>query len=565
MSQLIARHSRVEKVLHADKASWVRKRDDFKHLCRDIMTDAIHKSKLNSEIQIDFLAQIAIVKMLREEIRGQFDVLIGGIKGQIRQDETSRHNKTRQVLRGKERLCSILENRESIIRSVGKELFQYLTDVQCKDLKEMREANFGIESLLPDDVLLNPILYTDNAYNQFFMIEEHDVMLGRRVEDPDNYDTLMLLIRSLLSDIDKQDTAAHKVSVLGEMGTTSGHQDDTRTMENQDAHNRKIDGLIKQVDNIDMLINCFRSKDRCSILKKQKGYKKDLQDLKGLAKKQGKLLSLFYRKFNKAGLIERVAASFEMRRHYLDYCPPLVPQEILEFLVSPKKRKIVLGRLKRLGSFYEHSFSVKPLRKTLKNLERLTTQKKKKYLIRFLNGIARYHRDLQNYRILKEAMDLVNLTSEEKVVNLSRVNNTLHEFLLPNEQVLDEMPIINHVVIKADVRGSTHITRQMNLRGLNPASYFHLNFFSPISEILPEYGALKVFVEGDAIILSVFERENTAEGWYSVARACGIAIRMLMIIKRYNAKSKKHQLPILELGIGISYDNSPPTFLFDGE
>lgn len=565
VSQLIARHSRVEKVLHTDKASWVRKRDDFKHLCRDIMTDAIHKSKLNSEIQIDFLAQIAIVKMLREEIRGQFDVLIGRIKGQIRQDETSRHNNTRQVLRGKERLCSILENRESIIRSVGKELFQYLTDVQCKDLKEMREANFGIESLLPDDVLLNPILYTDNAYNQFFMIEEHDVMLGRRVEDPDNYDTLMLLIRSLLSDIDKQDTAAHKVSVLGEMGTTSGHQDDTRTMENQDAHNRKIDGLIKQVDNIDMLINCFRSKDRCSILKKQKGYKKDLQDLKGLAKKQGKLLSLFYRKFNKAGLIERIAASFEMRRHYLDYCPPLVPQEILEFLILPKKRKIVLGRLKRLGKFYEHSFSVKPLRKTLKNLERLTTQKKKKYLIRFLNGIARYHRDLQNYRILKEAMDLVNLTSEEKVVNLSRVNNTLHEFLLPNEQVLDEMPIINHVVIKADVRGSTHITRQMNLKGLNPASYFHLNFFSPISEILPEYGALKVFVEGDAIILSVFERENTAEGWYSVARACGIAIRMLMIIRRYNAKSKKYQLPILELGIGISHDNSAPTFLFDGE
>ncbi len=213
VSQLIARHSRVEKVLHADKASWVRKRDDFKHLCRDIMTDAIHKSKLNSEIQIDFLAQIAIVKMLREEIRGQFDVLIGRIKSQIRQDETSRRNNTRQVLRGKERLCSILENRESIIRSVGKELFQYLTDVQCKDLKEMREANFGIESLLPDDVLSNPILHTDNPYNQFLMIEEYDVMFGRRVEDPDNYDTLMLLIRNLLSDIDRLAPRARSAAV----------------------------------------------------------------------------------------------------------------------------------------------------------------------------------------------------------------------------------------------------------------------------------------------------------------------------------------------------------------
>ena len=39
---------------------------------------------------------------------------------------------------------------------------------------------------------------------------------------------------------------------------------------------------------------------------------------------------------------------------------------------------------------------------------------------------------------------------------------------------------------------------------------------------------------------------------------------MLIIIKRYNEKSKKNRLPILELGIGINYLNSSPTFLFDG-
>ena len=128
----------------------------------------------------------------------------------------------------------------------------------------------------------------------------------------------------------------------------------------------------------------------------------------------------------------------------------------------------------------------------------------------------------------------------------------------------DEKPIINHVVIKADVRGSTSITHQMNKRGLNPASYFSLNFFNPISDTLNDYGAVKVFIEGDAIILSVFEREKTPEGWYSVARACGLAINMLLVIKRYNEKSKKNQLPILEIGIGINFQNESPTFLFDG-
>jgi hypothetical protein len=101
-------------------------------------------------------------------------------------------------------------------------------------------------------------------------------------------------------------------------------------------------------------------------------------------------------------------------------------------------------------------------------------------------------------------------------------------------------------------------------RGLNPASYFSLNFFNPISDILKDYGAVKVFIEGDAIILAIFEREKTPEGWYGVARACGIAMNMLFIIKHYNDKSKKNQLPILELGIGINYLDSSPTFLFDG-
>ena len=137
--------------------------------------------------------------------------------------------------------------------------------------------------------------------------------------------------------------------------------------------------------------------------------------------------------------------------------------------------------------------------------------------------------------------------------------------MLPHEQKQDKKPIINHVVIKADVRGSTDITHQMNKRGLNPASYFSLNFFIPISELLNDYGADKVFIEGDAIILSIYERENAPEGWYGVARACGIAINMLLIISRYNEKSKKNKLPVLELGFGINYNKSSPTFLFDGE
>jgi hypothetical protein len=165
--------------------------------------------------------------------------------------------------------------------------------------------------------------------------------------------------------------------------------------------------------------------------------------------------------------------------------------------------------------------------------------------------------------MLKDVMDSIHLVSEKKIIDLSRENNLLYEFLLPDEQPPEEKPIIRHVVIKADLRDSTHITLKMKEKGLNPASFFNLNFFVPITSILFDYSAEKVFLEGDAIILAISEHKDTPEEWYCVARACGIARKILQIVKKYNLQSEKHKLPVLELGIGISYNNSAPTFLFD--
>ena len=49
-----------------------------------------------------------------------------------------------------------------------------------------------------------------------------------------------------------------------------------------------------------------------------------------------------------------------------------------------------------------------------------------------------------------------------------------------------------------------------------------------------------MFIEGDAIILSIFETEDTIQGNYSVARACGLAIRILQIVHSYNEKNKEN-------------------------
>ncbi|MBW2465699.1 MAG: hypothetical protein JRF02_00215 [Deltaproteobacteria bacterium] len=239
----------------------------------------------------------------------------------------------------------------------------------------------------------------------------------------------------------------------------------------------------------------------------------------------------------------------------------------MQYLTSGSAKKRVLTHLKRLETYYGQSVSLVNLKKTVMRIERLKVQQKHEYFLRFLEGFFKYHSDLQNYKLLKQVLDRINLVTDDKTAALSKTNNTLYEYFLPQEQVFELItkPVTSHVIMKADVRGATDITRQLHESGLNPASYFSLNFFNPISEIVSQYGALKVFIEGDAIILAILERKDDEAGRYCVSRACGLAINMLHIINRYNVKSRKYKLPILELGVGVVYHNKPPAYLLDGK
>src|SRR5262249_14371108 len=91
---------------------------------------------------------------------------------------------------------------------------------------------------------------------------------------------------------------------------------------------------------------------------------------------------------------------------------------------------------------------------------------------------------------------------------------------------------------------------------------FSLNFYEPINKLLPKYSATKVFIEGDAVILALFEREG--EAGFGVARACVLAREMTEIVRAYNEKSAKAGLPPLDLVLGLSYQDSAPLYLMDG-
>jgi hypothetical protein len=100
-------------------------------------------------------------------------------------------------------------------------------------------------------------------------------------------------------------------------------------------------------------------------------------------------------------------------------------------------------------------------------------------------------------------------------------------------------------------------------KGLNPASYFSLNFYDPVNKLLGKYGAQKVFLEGDAIILAILEREG--EPGLAVSRTCVLAREIIEIVRGYNQLMQRSGMPELELGIGITLQETAPLYLMDGE
>ncbi len=548
---LLARFSHCETILKTDSSDWVKAKARFKRFCRDVMLNAHGKSKKNEVAEIDMLAQITITKMSLETIRLQFDKLIHRIKIDIRKLGLS-HHQGKALIQLKEKLSMIQQNKNDIILQTDRELFQYFTEVQDKYLNIMRESTYGVEAIIPNEVFFNPIRNKECLHDEIFMINNY-VLLSSRSQDPDNYLTLL-----------QQMSFFFKICGL-QYGSGESHTAKRKDFMDEPEEDQEINSLLKQIDNINVLFDWFESEKRCRVVKKEKKRKNEYKSLKKQSKNQTKLLNFLYNNFKRIGLIDKIVAAYFVDRVYDQYCPPLAPQQVLQFIINPKARKAVIAQLNRMKEFYGKSFSLKPLWDLIKTVKKIKTYSKKKYLLRFLHDFTRYHRDFENFTLLNEALEQINLVADKKTIRLSRANNTLYDFLLPQEQRKKKTPVSSHVIIKADVRGSTDLIFKMKQKELNPASYFSLNFFDPISDILSEYGAIKVFIEGDAMILSILEREGTRARWHTVACACGLAKNMLAIIHQTNEKSRQHGLPVFELGIGISFENSVPTFLFDGD
>jgi hypothetical protein len=221
-------------------------------------------------------------------------------------------------------------------------------------------------------------------------------------------------------------------------------------------------------------------------------------------------------------VMECVIASYHAVPLLSEYAPRINPQQLKNGLISRPE----CDRVERM--IQEHGkLSPASLYAAVGRVASCRGAERAKVAARFLQDFFHYHRDLRRLETLNAALDSV------------------------------------HVVLKADVRDSTRLTRTLMEKGLNPASYFSMNFYDPVNKLLSKYAAQKVFLEGDAIILAILERAGEPE--LAVSRACVLAREIIEIVRGYNKMMLRSGMPELELGVGITLQESAPLYLMDGE
>jgi hypothetical protein len=529
ISRLIARHGELEGLLGAETQqgtqgpSWMRHQAgqgarqkhepaEWRDALTEMQVASLNRAKKEFKLSIDLLARLAVSKFLRTEMNAQFAQVVERCRVLLKSYDNVRAQRAHEY---RERVAGFQVRKRIILRKTGQEIFETLREVEKSTLARTRRSLFGEETsggaYFSYPLFLNRLLFSEDGRDDY-LCAEHYVMLGNWDRDSDRYGRMREIVSGYL-----------------------------RSLYGNEISAETIDSWMNVPENARELVGSGTPED----------------SREGIA--QEERLAAWVRLLEDEHVMENVIASYHVVPLLNEYAPRINPQQLKNALID----RTECDRVERL--IQEHGkLSPTSLYAAVAKVASCRGAERAKVAARFLADFFHYHRDLRRLEIVNSALDSVNLVGNERLQELSRVNGTLYEFLLPEEQGEGESDrVLRHVVLKADVRDSTRLTRMMMDKGLNPASYFSLNFYDPVNKLLEKYGAQKVFLEGDAIILAILEREG--EPGLAVSRMCVLAREIIEIVRGYNELMQRSAMPQLELGLGITLQESAPLYLMDGE
>ncbi len=581
----------------------------FRRLLSELLQSSLTQAKHHKNIEIDLLYRLSLLKFLTFEIGNQFANLILEGKEWIRK-RGEHFERSQQAHVIKARLSELQSARRSVIRRVGQQVAQIVADVEDNVIAKTRRALFGGDFSSYYELCKNRLIFLDGGKDDVYFLE-HYILLGNYVRDPDRFEAVDTLFQEFLREAglkpsrDPEHTEAiESHSALLEAVQTI-RADIANLEEQREATRKRLergDGFFTKFLNSDAPADLKASLNDLELRLKHQEYK--LEELgplieaarqkldffvKDHAGKLGKylnepenakrlfdassageaeapararLLAQLLDRLEQNEILYHILASYEIRPIASDYCPPVHLQQLRKALVSKEELKQVEQVIKHVPA---KKLSLKAVEELSKKIRRYSREEMKAFVLRFACDFLRLRRDLRDAEHLTTCMERVNLVTTEKARELSRMNNRLYECVLPEEARPEQDQVVSHVIIKSDVRGSTRMTQDLLSRGLNPASHFSLNLHEPVKKLLDRYAAKKVFIEGDAIILAIFETESTVAYARPVAKACILSRQILAVCNSYNERASASDLPALELGLGVAFQGSAPTYWTDGD
>lgn len=586
----------------------------FRKLLTEILQESLTRAKFQGSIETDVLHQLALLKHISQELGNQFSTILVECKEYIRsRGEIFEHSEQAHVLRSK--IAEAQTERKRVIREAGEILFRIWGEIEDGPVSKSRRALFGEEFHDIYEQLHSRFLFVDGGTDDHVLLE-HYVLLGNFMSDPDRFDVfdslLLDFIREFVvpGDNSEELSRARKAherlleqarslhserarteKELDEAGGRSGGNDESfsrlfrRSSAGGGKANRELSDLRKRFATLekeleDLAPKIDAAKQRMEFLASefqnrlgdylnQPANARRLFDPEMPAvgnepspETRAQLLDEWMHRLEERDLLFHVLAGYEVRRLAPSYSPPIHLQQLKKALVYRDDFKRVEHTIEQYPA---RKLSMKMLEDSARAIRRRSQEETRTACLQFAEDLMRLRRDRRNYQHVAAWMERIHLVRSERSRELSRVNKSLYEFLHPDEGRPAEDPILNHTIIKADVRGSTGITKDLLSRGMNPASHFSMNLHEPVKKMLERYGASTVFIEGDAIILAIYENESTRATRRAVARACVLSREIVLVSAAYNQRAKAADLPPLEIGVGVAFQDTAPSLWMDGE
>ncbi|MET0067965.1 MAG: hypothetical protein ABW076_16595 [Candidatus Thiodiazotropha sp.] len=580
-------NSLVEKILHEDlaKHGWAKigqfstgsDVEAFKSDYRSIMQGALEQIHANNAVkELLQLVHLVLLKLLLDAP----GTAIAKLRAQLQQDADSPAGlNTGRSMELHERIVGLARLEPGIRYRTLRRIFKIVQRLETKELRKLRKSVVGSSWVVPRQMLFNPMLHLPDLSTEEYLLNHYPLLCVDR-EGGDFFDLTNRFISETYSEYLPEwlqpPTQAQRglgsdgeprVFQVAQRGVHSGFSeflDGQRMLERSLSEMEFKQIYVSWLDeprNVDLLFQRPSEAGGGWFARRKSEPEQSLWDNPECAAQQQQMQSELLKKFDRSGLIQRAIAAYRTPRLYRQLRGQISYRDIYQYLIEVLPKRMLS---KRLASTDDKGVAaIKALDVVQGYIRRMPATKQQGYALRYLKDFLTFRRDLKLAYTTYQMMSRLSILQDSESIQLSRDNGSLYEFRLSKDTDSQHQKVKAHVVLKADVRGSTEITRQLVEKRLNPATHFSMNFFGPITKLLERFGAQKVFVEGDALILTVLETGGLATTAMTVANACGLARKILLVMETQNSQNKAHNLPKLELGLGIAFSDDAPAYLYD--